>query len=547
MNRRNFVTLFRQGGAVAPHVGNGSGSQLPPIFARRSNSGLEPFVPSDDNPWDYMKAAHLLRRTLVGPTDQEIRTAVAEGLDATVDRLLAPFTPANDDIAAWAGQDPQIRPPDPSTPEYTTYLQNLQLHREQLLRWWLRTIATSPVSIQEKLTYFWHNHFTSELQVVNFSEFMLTQNQLLRTNILGNFKQFVKMVTKDVAMLIYLDGIKNFKSGTRDNINENYARELMELFTMGVVDWDGSANYTQTDISEAARALSGYSGTPSSKGASYSGLASQFIPSRWDSGSKTFLGSTGNWNADDVVDIIFDKRALQVSRFICGKLYRALVYDVIDPVVVDAMAQTFRNGNWELRPVIVQLLKSAHFFDETNIGALEKSPVEFIVGMIRGMGITDVPDFAAGATSRTGRDLVTRLASLGQNLFDPPNVKGWPGGRTWISTSTLPPRQKFAIDLANARIAVQRVTVYKIDPIAFAKKFPGSAPGPGALRKLTGEMARFLLNTPPSAKEEELLFQTILDGGVDYEWSLDDPAQRADARIRKFLAALVQLAKFELM
>jgi hypothetical protein len=220
---------------------------------------------------------------------------------------------------------------------------------------------------------------------------------------------------------------------------------------------------------------------------------------------------------------------------------------VIDPVVVDAMAQTFRNGNWELRPVIVQLLKSAHFFDETNIGALEKSPVEFIVGMIRGMGITDVPDFAAGATSRTGRDLVTRLASLGQNLFDPPNVKGWPGGRTWISTSTLPPRQKFAIDLANARIAVQRVTVYKIDPIAFAKKFPGSAPGPGALRKLTGEMARFLLNTPPSAKEEELLFQTILDGGVDYEWSLDDPAQRADARIRKFLAALVQLAKFELM
>jgi uncharacterized protein (DUF1800 family) len=546
MNRRSFLTPGRQTGAIAPFAGNGSGSQLPPAPVRRSMSGLEPYVPSDTNPWDYMKAAHLLRRSMVGSTDPEIRTALAEGLDATIDRLLTPFTPASDDIATWAGQDPQVRPPAQGTPEFDAYQLAYQQHKEQLLRWWLRTIATSPVSIQEKLTYFWHNHFTSELQVVNFAEYMLTQNQLLRSNMLGNFKEFVRAVTKDLAMLIYLDGIKNYKSGARNNINENYARELMELFTMGVVDRNGTPNYTETDIAEAARALSGYAPVASPKGGAYSGLTSQFVQSRWDSGNKTFLGRTGAWKADDVIDIIFTERAEQVAWFICGKLYRAFVYDVIDPVVVEGMSQTLRANNWEIRPVIVQLLKSAHFFDETNIGAMEKSPVDYIVGMIRGMGITDVPDFAPNATSRTGRDLAGRLMTLGQMLFDPPNVKGWPGGRTWLSTSTLPPRQKFALDLANARLMSQRVVVYKIDPIAFAKRFPGSAPGPGALRKLTGEMARFLLNTPPSAKEEEMLFQTILDGGVDYEWNLDDPAQRADARIRKFLAAIVQLAKFQL-
>lgn len=546
MNRRNFVTFGRHGGAIALRTGDGSRSQIPPAFARRSSSGLEPFAPSGSNPWNYQKAAHLLRRTMAGPTDPEIRVALAAGLDATVATLLTPFAPPTGDIATWAGQDPQIRPPAQGTPEFDTFQQQYQQRREQILRWWLRTIATSPVSIQEKMTFFWHNHFTSELQVVNFPEFMHTQNMLLRANMLGNFKQLVKDVTKDVAMLIYLDGIKNFKTGQRDNINENYSRELLELFTTGVVDWDGTPNYTEVDIAEGARALSGYSGTLSDKGPAFAGLRSQFIQSRWDSGNKTYLGQTGAWKADDVVDIIFAQRPQQVARFVCGKLYRAFVYDVIDPVIVDAMAQTFRDNNWELRPVVEQLLKSAHFFDVTNIGALEKSPVEYMIGMIRGMGLTNVPDFASGATSRTGRDLANRLMNLGQTLFEPPNVKGWPGGRTWVSTSTLPPRQKFAIDMANDRLSVQRAKAYTLDPIVFASQFPGAAPGPGQLRKLTVEMTEFLLNTPPSAKEEEMLFQTILDGGVEYEFNLEDPAQRPDARIRKFLAAVVQLAKFQL-
>lgn len=543
MNRRNFLTIgaphvrpTNQSGEVA--FQKGGGTQNPPMFMRRSSTGLEPYA----GPFEYKQAAHLLRRCMVGPTDAEIRQAVTDGLSATVTRLMQPFTPMLTGIDDWADQDPQIRAVDQAA--YQAFQDEMFRKRETLLKWWERTIATSPVSIQERMTLFWHNHFTSELQAVNFSEWMFGQNQLLRKNMLGNFKQFTKDVTKDVAMLIYLDGIKNYKQGTRNGINENYARELQELFTMGVVDWDGNPNYTQTDVSEAARALSGWNFTASSKGTLYAGLTSQFISARWDSGSKTFLGKTGNWNADDIVDLIFSERGDAVAKYLCGKLYRSFVYDVQDQTVVGAMADTLKSGNWEIKPVMLQLLMSAHFFDETNIGALEKSPVDYLLGIIRGMGIKldSIPDFVLGQTGRNSQDLRNRMQAQGMILFDPPNVKGWPGGRTWVSTSTLPTRQKFALDMTDGKLKVKTVAMYALDPVAFAKTFPS----PSDIHALSTDMALFLLNITPSAKESEMLYNTLLDGGKDYEWSIDDPDQKAGERIKKFLKAVFVLAKHQL-
>lgn len=545
MNRRNFLTIGAPTLKTREAVRmNGGTAQTPPLFARRSDTGLEPYT----GPWTYTQAAHLLRRCMVGLTDAEIRKAVADGMEATVAKLLGPYTPALTLISDWAGQpDFQSRPEGAITdPDYAAKLQAFQTQnferRSALVRWWQMAMVNSPVSIQERMVLFWHNHFVSELQTVNFSELMYVQNQLFRANMLGNFKKMVKDVTIDMAMLIYLDGVKNFKRNNKNSINENYARELQELFTMGVTDWDGNPNYTQQDVSEAARALSGWTYTPSTKGQYYAKTTSQFVQATWDSGNKTFLGQTGAWKMDDVVEIIFAQRGTQVARYMCGKLYRAFVYDTMDKTVVTAMADTFKNGNWELRPVIEQLLKSAHFYDETNIGAMEKSPVDYMVGMVRMMNLTNVPDMDAQATGRGANDLANRCANLGMQLFDPPNVKGWPGGRTWVSTSTLPVRQKFGIDVANGALKVRGTTVYAFDPLVFGKLFPNVAD----IHKLADEMALFLLNTAPSDKEKTTLFNTLLDGGVDYEWDINDPDQNPGNRIKKYLVALFQLAKFQL-
>jgi len=546
MNRRDFLTIGNplNGGASLPRNRGEETTHGPQIFMRRSATGLEPWAPGGDDGWDYAKAAHLLRRCMIGPTETEIRAAVDAGLEGTLASLLTPFTPPLTLIADWAGQDPQIRAAGADETSVNQFLAELLRKGVALHSWWLDVMARSPVSIQERMTLFWHGHFTSELQVVKAAEFMYGQNQLLRRSALGNFKQMVKDVTKDMAMLVYLDGVQNSKRGTKSNINENYARELMELFTMGPVDWDANPNYTQSDVSEAARALSGYTATTSSKGSGYVGLASQFTALLWDSGQKTVLGRTGAWKADDVVDIIFSERSDQVAKFICAKIYRAFVYDIPDPVVVTAMAETFRSSNWELAPVIRELLRSAHFFDLTNIGALDKSPVDYVIGLVRGLGLGNVPDLLTSGVSRLSQDLRNRLTTYGMTLFDPPNVKGWPGGRSWISTSTLPLRQKFGLDIMDKAIKVPRSSdiYYRFDPIAFAKRFSA----PGDIHALSQEMSRFILNVPPSEMEAQQLYAALLDGGVDYEWSIDDPEQKPDERIRKFLKVAFQLAKYQL-
>ncbi|MBK9248452.1 MAG: DUF1800 domain-containing protein [Ignavibacteria bacterium] len=545
MNRRNFFTLgvpLAETDALSQE--SSPRNQAQPAFATRTTAGLEPYVPSASNPWDYSKAAHLLRRCMFGPKDTEIRKAVTDGLDATITQLLTPFTPSLTEISSWAGQDPNVRPPNNNnqSTEFQAWQTAKFNHRDQLIKWWVKTIATSPVSIQERLIFMWHNHFANEINVVDFAEFMLTQNLLFRKYIFGDFKQMVKEITKDPSMLIYLDGTKNYKSGNRSQINENYSRELQELFTCGVTDWNNNPNYTEMDVAEGARALSGWVINPSPKGAYYLGLTSAFTQGRWDAGNKTFMGKTGAWKADDIVDIIFAERADQTAKFVCTKIYRTLVYDIPDPAVVTAMADTFKANNWSLKPVIDQLIRSAHFFDATNIGAMEKSPIDYLVGAVRMLGLTDIPDFDVAKTGRMSADLSQRLSTIGQIPLGPPNVKGWPGGRTWVSTSTLPIRQKFMLDVMDSKIMLQNTKYYKFDAIAFAKSFPS----PNDATKLAQEISNALLNVPPSQKEADALLEALLQGAKTYEWNIDDPTFQADKHIRNLLKAIVQLAKHEL-
>ena len=514
-------------------------TQNAPVYARRSATDLTQYSGS----WTWREAAHLLRRGMIGPTEAEIGQAVTDGMAGTMAKLMTPFSPSLEGIDSWAEGDTFQRLNEQN--QTPTEFQQIRFgRRDAFVQWTLRNAAKSPVSIQERLRFFWHGHFTSEVLVVRFPELVYEQWSLFAKHMLGNFKNFCNEITIDLGMLIYLDGIRNFKIGNFNGINENYARELMELFTMGIFDADGNDNYSQEDVIAAARALSGWTyalDQSELRTAIHVPRKSRFQPLLWDSGQKTLMGQTGSYDAEGVIDVIFEQRAESIARFMCEKFYSAFVYDIPDPVVIDQMMSTFRSNNWDIQPVLEQLLKSEHFYDETNIGALHKSPIDYAIGMIRGNQLGNTPGVDILET-RVGRNLTRRLTEYGQLPYYPPNVKGWPGGRTWTSTSTLPLRQKFAIDVGAGTLRVGPQKIYEIDPIAFAKGFSD----PSDIEILANEMGRFLLNTIPSKEEADLLFDTILDGGVDYEWDIDDPEQRPAERIRKFIQAAVQLAKYQL-
>lgn len=541
MNRRSLFTLKKdiQDQHRIPLTQQGN-----PEHLQRTTAGLEQYTPTSLEPWNYERAAHVLRRASIAPKNSQILDAVSKGFESTIDMIFKPFSVDISEITPWCDEDPQIKPIAPKTLQ--DILDERIQRREIIGRWYLKVIGTSKISIQERMVSFWHNHFVSEFDVVDTPQWMYIQNQLFRKNCLGNFRTFVQDVTIDPAMLIYLDGYKNKKIGNNKQINENYARELMELFTCGVLDWNNNPNYTENDVLEAARSLSGWTFSPSThpdaiERASRVGRSGLFLQSNWDSGSKTFMGKTGNWRYTDIISILFSERSDQIALNICEKIYRAFVYDTPDRVIIRALADEFKK-NWEIKPMLMRLLKSAHFFDKVNIGAMYKSPIDYILGSLHMMNITHIPDFALKEMSRFNRDVSNRLTSLGQSIFNPPNVKGWPGGRTWVSTSTISQRHKLMIDIINGTISFNKIKYYDFDPIVFAKSFPD----PTNPRTLCTDICNAMLNTAPSEKEYQMLLDTMLDGAKEYEWTIDDPKFQADKRLKKFLIEVAKLAKYQL-
>ncbi len=540
MKRRDLFTL-KTTEEIAPK------QDLHPHHLSRTTAGLEPYIPSTDQPWNYSRAAHLLRRTMIGPKDREIRDVISLGLDKTLQQLFQPATISTSEIEPWCFAEPQIKAipigsgiPGLSDPDFNN---QIQLRREMFPRWYAKSLAVSTMSIQERMVMFWSGILTSELDVVRFSEWMFHQQALLRKHCLGNFKTLINEITVDAAMLVYLDGIRNQKTANTTQINENFARELMELFTCGPTDWEDQPNYTEDDVREAARALSGWTiaiSTHSNASARpyYSGIKGNFISLRWDSGKKTFLGETGNWKATDIINILFQKRSTQIARFICEKLYRAFVYDIPDRNIIDQMAVLFMK-DWEMKPVLDILLKSAHFFDSENIGAMYKSPVSFLIGSIRSMGISQIPDFKLEMSSNTNRDLSIRLGNLGEILFNPPNVKGWPGGRTWVSTSTVSLRQKFLLDVIDGRITLRdngkQTRFYIFSALDFAKSFPELVDA----EQLCMDISMFMLNRKPTEIDFAIYLEAMLMGAKTYEWNLLDPMFNGEERIKNLLRMLV--------
>jgi uncharacterized protein (DUF1800 family) len=297
---------------------------------------------------------------------------------------------------------------DKTDDEKKAFRENEQRQAFQLRGWWLREMLATQSPLTERMTLFWHNHFVSSQQKVKYTELMYRQNILLRQHALGNFGAMLHAVSKDPAMVIYLDGASNRK-GTP---NENFAREVMELFTLG------EGNYSEQDIKEAARAFTGWS---------IDGDTGEFKwrPRIHDDGSKTVLGQSGNFDGDAVLDILLAQPAC--ADYIVGKLWREFVSPNPDPTEVVRIARHFRASRYDIKTALHDLFLSPYFWDAANRGTLVKSPVELVVGTLHQFQFSyDDP-----------LPFTFAVAQLGQNLFNPPNVKGWPGGEAWINSSTL--------------------------------------------------------------------------------------------------------------
>lgn len=539
MNRRQFFSgaagVIQSGDAefndkaasesTASRLFPRTGSQTRKLL--RTQKGIDPILPAQ---WNMKSAAHLLRRTMFGPTRAEIQQAATQSLDATLATLFAAQPFPNPPV----GPTPLL--PGQTWVDASFDATNDGTYAAYLKAWWLGLMVSQGMSIREKMVLFWHNHFVSEYTTVQDSRFMYRQLDLFRRYALGNFRQLAKLVTLDPAMLRYLNGDTNIVG----HPNENYGRELQELFTIGKgpeIAQDNYTNYTEQDVQAAAKVLTGYTDI-GYRVTTNATIDSTFTATRHDStnkqfssayGSKLLLGRTGTDGAkelDDLLDMIFAQTdadgVSRVAKYMCRKLYRWFVYYDIDATteqnVIVPLARTMMTNNFEMQPVLDALFRSANFYDDNNIGCVIKNPIDFIVGTIRQLGIT-VPSLIDTSYYRPFNDLRSRAANLQLNLLDPPNVAGWAAYyqvpdfyELWISTTTLPLRGQFTDLLFTG------ISGLTLDRLAFSKTM-GT---PGDPYQLIADLADTLFPIQLTQSQKDYLMYNAmgLKQMDEYEWTV---------------------------
>jgi len=419
---------------------------MPQVFAQLGPGGgvvvevpMDPtplLVPAPASDWTLEETTHLLRRAGFGAAPDALREWHAMGRIAAVERLVEPPPPSvrSGERPAWFAPEKYrelvatVRDeraammaeklPEAEQRSRQQVLRRLLQNRQQAneaVGWWLDRLFTTEAPLVEKMTLFWHGHFATSIDKVRDPYLMLQQNELFRSQALGNMRALTRAVVRDPAMMIYLDTAQS----TKRQPNENFAREIMELFTLG------EGHYSEDDIREAARAFTGLR-INRPLGQSF------FHRPSWDAGVKSVLGDRGRLQPDDVVDILFRQPAC--SRFLARKLCAYFVSDAPPDEMVDAIAATIRRYDFEVAPVMRALFLSAAFYDPAYRRTQIKSPVQFLVQTRHALGLANVP-----------RPLqLGILQQLGHVLFRPPNVAGWDSGRAWITTNTLLTRYNIA-------------------------------------------------------------------------------------------------------
>jgi uncharacterized protein (DUF1800 family) len=378
----------------------------------RNTTLWAPYEPTADDPLDVRKVAHLHRRAGFGVSWGDLQRDLQAGPAASVDRLLKP------------------RPP---SAEETQILDSLcqgvldSRDAERLKAWWLYRVLYDPDPLREKMTLFWHSHFATSNRKVQNIAMMLRQNELLRRHALGDFSAMLTDILADPAMLVWLDGAGSKK----EKPNENLAREFLELFTLGL------DHYTEADVRAVARAFTGWA---RQRDEGFRGEDQfRYDPAQFDDGIKTFLKQTGPWKPTDIVRITLAQPAC--AQFLCRKLYRFLVSETEEPSaeVLKPLAEELRNHRYDIGRVVGIILRSQHFYSRAAYRQRVKNPVEFSASLVRTL---EVPRADVSLLA-----LAVACERQGQELFYPPNVKGWDGGRTWITSTTVLERGNWVADV----------------------------------------------------------------------------------------------------
>ena len=374
---------------------------------------LTPYSPSKNKPWTAKQINLVVRRLGFGCSLSDIDLH----LNSTPESLI-------DDIVDGASNMEVT-----TAPEWSQW-DNKQFNKSENNKNYYHTIWQRQAfkdiinnGFRERLTLFWSNHFVIEYKDVNQPAYLYQYYALIQSHALGNFKTFVSEMGLAPAMLRYLNGFENKKNSP----NENYARELYELFTLG----EGNG-YIQEDITETARALTGYN-----RFKTYLGVI-EFNENSFDKGSKTIFGRSGNWGYNDVIDILFEEKKDLIANFICNKIYRYFVSPQLNSSVVSAMAETFKQNEFELKPVLKQLFKSEHFFDSVNSNVIIKSPIDLMLGLHHSLSFEYKDNVDLELNFRN------KCREMGQEVFSPVDVAGWQGNHDWINSETLPKRWEFA-------------------------------------------------------------------------------------------------------
>ncbi len=414
--------------------------------------GLKPLAADK---WDYAMARHLLVRAGFGGTPKEVEKLRAMGLYKAVDHLVQFYRqPAGGpslDLTPKLVTDPlrgKMRIRGTGSRAVGLDLRSVEANQLTLIRrWWLQRLVESPRPLQEKLTLFWHGHFASQNSVVANSSSMLHQNEFFRKQAAGNFSGLLYGIVHDPVMIRYLDNNKNLKGKP----NENLAREIMELFSMGV-----DQGYTQKDIVEAARALTGYNFDNATG-------TFRFHNSQHDNTEKTIFGKKGTWTGDDLVRLILERP--ETPRFISFKLWEYFAYEDPDQATTESLASVLKDRKYELEPMLKNLFLSEEFYSSRAMGKQIKSPFELMVGLLRDLGAKPLAEhlpIGKPLPKSDGRNIVIEqplstyaaldqvLQDMGMQLLEPPDVKGWRYGRPWISSQRLFVRYNAVASLIDA-------------------------------------------------------------------------------------------------
>jgi uncharacterized protein (DUF1800 family) len=523
MDRRDFLTAGKAKKA----------EPLKPIATTvsspyRTLSGISPYTGA----WTTNEVIHLLKRTMFGAKKADVDYFASRTLNQTVDELLTPTAPnPAPPVKEYVTTTVLGTTPDTNILQGTTWINDINSdgtvqsqRRGSYKKWWTGVLLNQDRSIREKMIFFLIDHFGNETGDVGNANWIYKQHDLIRQYCLGDFKQLVDAITKDYAMLRYLNGYLNVATAP----DENYGRELLELFTLGK---GKDSQYTESDVKEAAKVLTGWRVNGTNYTTFFDSTRHSTVPKTFSSffNNKVIAGRTGatagQLELDDLLNMIFAQN--EVAKFLVRKFYRWFVYYEIDAAteanVITPLADIFRSNGYKIKPVLDVLFKSEHFYDVLNQGCLIKTPADIVIGAMREFNVTMPPLTDWDTDYGHWNTLYANMNVQGLNLHDPPNVAGMPAyyqeplfHEIWITTDSLPKRNQFTDVMTNNGYTRNSIKM-QFDFVAYAK----SLYNPGNPDDLISDALKYLyrLNLSPQVKQQMKTQMLLSNQQYDYYWT----------------------------